>query len=58
MTLHWPQITILILIVLQIGISLAKDGQPKTGKWSFGWSLFNASILLTLLYFGGFFNQH
>jgi hypothetical protein len=50
----WPQWTFLILLVLGLGISLGKDGQPRT-NWSFWSTLFNSVITLLLLYYGGFF---
>lgn len=55
MILHWPQITMLVLLVLGLGISMEQHGRPKTGTHSFWSQLFAAAITFTLLYFGGFF---
>ena len=50
----WPQITMIVLIALGVGISLAKHGEPR-GNHSFGASLFSAALSVGLLYAGGFF---
>jgi len=51
-----PQIIVLVLIVLSLGINMAQHGTPKTGKNSFWVSLVSAAITLGLLWWGGFFN--
>lgn len=50
---EWPQITLAVLMVLELGISMGKHGQPRD-PYSFWTSLFGAAIVATLLYFGGF----
>lgn len=50
----WPQITLLVLMAMSLGMALAKDGEPK-GNWSFGWSCVSTAISAGLLYAGGFF---
>jgi hypothetical protein len=57
MTLHAPQIIYVVLLLLGVGIDLAKHGQPKTGKHSFPSSFFAAALILALLYWGGFFGK-
>jgi hypothetical protein len=52
----WPQFTILFLVVLGLGISLARHGEPKTGYESFWVSLTTAAFEFWLLYEGGFFS--
>ena len=50
-----PQLIFLGLLVLNIGISLAKHGDPQP-KYSF-WSTFVSTLITVgLLYWGGFFN--
>ena len=44
------------MMVMSLGIALAKNGEPKDGEHNFGTSLFAAAIQFTLLYFGGFFS--
>lgn len=51
-----PQAIMLVLIMLGLGINMAKNGQPKDEKYSFGASLLNSIINLVILYYGGFFN--
>ena len=59
MNLDWPQITFLCLMIFEMGIVIAKHGEKKTGSyaryniWS---SLLSASIVMGILYWGGFFN--
>lgn len=53
MSLHWPQIIFAALTLMQLGMALAKDGEPK-GNWSFWWSAISASLVFWLLYEGGF----
>lgn len=50
------QIIYLALLMMGLGIHLAKDGQPKEGKYSFWTALISLGIQIALLYFGGFFN--
>jgi hypothetical protein len=54
MTLHWPQITWVVLTLLGLGLALGKHGQSK-GDYSFWESLLNTAIAAWLLYYGGFF---
>jgi hypothetical protein len=55
MTLGIPQLIFLALIVLNLGIVMAKNGQPRSGKHSFVANLIADGLLLGLLYWGGFF---
>jgi len=50
----WPQYIFLFFVVLGLGINLAKHGEPR-GNYNIFWNMFDASITLALLYFGGFF---
>lgn len=56
MVLHWPQVTLLVLMVLGLGVSLARNGQYRHEKYSFGFDVVAKAILLFLLFKGGFFN--
>lgn len=49
-------IIILVLIVLGVGVDLAKHGEPKEGKHNFWLTLFVAALEIWLLYKAGFFN--
>lgn len=51
-----PQLILLGLMILALGITLAKHGQPKNDKYNFGISLIANAIEIGLLYWGGFFN--
>lgn len=50
-----PQILYLALILMGLGVHLAKDGQPRTDKYSFWGQLFITIITVYILYKGGFF---
>ena len=50
-----PQIIILVWFTLEMGMVLAKHGQPKGGRWSFWSHLFAIGALLNLMWWGGFF---
>ena len=49
-------IIILVLIVLGVGIELAKHGEPKEGKYNFWLALCVAALEIWLLYKAGLFN--
>lgn len=55
MTLHAPQLIYLFLMLLGLGFSLAKNGEPHTEKYSFFSALFRSAIVFGILYWGGFF---
>ncbi len=50
-----PQIIYLALIMMDIGISLAKHGEPKNEKYNVWITLASAAIIVALLKWGGFF---
>lgn len=55
--MHLPQIFTVALLTLGTGIHLAKNGQPRTDKYSFGAALLGDLIIYGLLYWGGFFGH-
>lgn len=57
MILHWPQITLLALYGISIGIIWAKHGQLKTGKENVGVQFIGIIINAIILYFGGFWGK-
>lgn len=51
-----PQAIYLALLLLGLGISLAKHGEYKRAeKYSFWTTLISDGIMLLILYYGGFF---
>ena len=56
MTLGIPQIIIVALMVLNIGVSLARYGQAKRDTYDLADVLFAPAIMLGILYWGGFFS--
>ena len=54
--MHTPQIIYIVLQVLGLGLSMAKHGQPQK-PYDFWISLTASVIMLSLLIWGGFFNQ-
>ena len=51
----WPQYTYLALILISVGVTIARYGEPKRDRYDFG-DLIGAVICLWLLYEGGFFH--
>lgn len=49
-----PQIIIVVLITINLIVNLLKNGESK--KYSFATALIDNSIVLGVLYWGGFFN--
>jgi len=51
----WPQWVLIILLLMDLGLALGRDGQPK-GNYSFGYSLLGSGIMVGLLWVGGFWS--
>ena len=47
---------LLIFVVMNLGIHLAKHGEPKTGRYNFGVALISATIEVALFYYAGLFD--
>ena len=56
--MHWPQITYIVLIAINITINAAYHGQPRRGKYSFWIALISSFLAIALLNAGGFFNEN
>lgn len=55
MIMQWPQITMVVLTAISLGIHLAKHGQPMLHQYSALRRLVTVAIYFWLLYEGGFF---
>jgi len=55
-TMGMPQIILIILYCLSLGIAMSKHGQPEEGKYNFFYNLISTGIMIGLLIWGGFFN--
>lgn len=51
-----PQILHILLVGLGLGVELSKHGKPREGKYHFGTSLLVTLLILSLLYWGGFYD--
>lgn len=51
----WPQITIIVMSALGVGIHLAKHGQPREGKFNLFIATAVAAAEIYVLKQGGFF---
>jgi hypothetical protein len=49
-----PQITMIVLYALNLGIAMALHGKPKTGENNFWVQFIAINISAALLYYGGF----
>lgn len=50
-----PQIIIIVLYAMGLGINLVKHGEPLEGKHNIVTSLIGTAIMIGLLIWGGFF---
>lgn len=50
-----PQIIMISIMAMNIGITLVKDGTPREDKYSLPISLVSTAINVALLKWGGFF---
>lgn len=50
-----PQIIMIALLGMDVGIALSKHGQPRNANHSIFITLFSTAIFVGLLYWGGFF---
>lgn len=55
MKLEWPQITWFVLVLISLGVSVGKHGEPKEGNHNFWYSLIGTVIAFWIFYSGGFF---
>jgi len=55
-TVIWPQVTVLVLMLIGLGINMAEHGEEKTEKKNFWVRLLSAGLTFWLLYVGGFFS--
>lgn len=54
--MNWPQITLIIMFALGLGLKMAQHGLPQ-GDHNFWTTLVATVIQVGILYAGGFFNQ-
>ncbi len=52
----WPQITLIILITINVTIALVQHGQSK-GNFNFFFASIDAALLVWILNAGGFFGK-
>lgn len=50
-----PQIIVIVLYALGIGIAMCKHGEARTDKYNFFTALISTAINIGLLWWGGFF---
>ena len=51
-----PQIILIILYAISLGIIITKHGEDKEGKHNFVVTLISNAVVLGILYWGGFFD--
>lgn len=51
-----PQIIYIVIMSLSLGMDLMKHGEPREGNHNFWISFLSATIMILILYWGGFFN--
>lgn len=50
----WPQVVVIVLFAIGLGIHLARHGTTSPYKWNFGTRLVHVAIWASLLWAGGF----
>jgi len=55
MTFDIPQIIILGLMFISLGMNLVKHGEPKNSKYHFVADFISSALTCGILYWGGFF---
>lgn len=50
-------IIILVIFAINLGVTLAKHGEPKDGKYNFWAEIISTFIMLSLLYCAGTFDK-
>lgn len=50
-----PQIIIIVIYVLSLGIAIEQHGRPREGKHNFWVALFMVACIFLILNWGGFF---
>lgn len=53
--MRWPQITMIVLMAISLGINLANDGKTRVESYNFGITLISIIIQIFILKAGGFF---
>jgi len=53
--MSWQAIVILVYVFIELAFMAGKDGQDRKGKHCFCSSVIAWTIILMLLFFGGFF---
>ena len=51
----WPQLTMIVLYAIGIGIAIAKNGEPKNENHNAFTVILASALGLWILYMGGFF---
>lgn len=51
-----PQIVYIVLASMSLGIHLVKHGEDRNKKYDFWGELIGSGIIISILYWGGFFN--
>jgi len=51
----WPQVAMIVMYGLHIGMHLAKHGKPKVDTYNVVWALIGVGVSVFILTAGGFF---
>jgi len=52
--MNGAQITIIVLMALEVGFSIAKDGEPRTGTYSMWYAIIAWGLVAAVLWWVGF----
>ena len=54
-TWRWPQYVMAAIYLIQIGMHMAKDGEPLKGKYNYVSAIVATAIVYVILRAGGFY---
>ncbi len=56
MILHWPQVMMLVFIIVRVVAHVFRNGENATGVYSGGGAVIHAVAMSYILYAGGFWS--
>ena len=54
--MHTPQILLIVIMAIELGLVWAKHGQPRNEKYNVFINLAGTAVFVSLLIWGGFFD--
>lgn len=55
--MNWPQITLIFIWAISLGLAARDHGKPKEGNDNMWYTILGVAIYAVLLHFGGFWRE-